>query len=333
MKKKNKFYPWLYKTYTDMINLYKLGRWHHSVLIFSSLGLGCKFLVLEVVRFFMCYKKIGIKSCQVCRNCLLISFNSHPDFYCISPDRKKKVISIEEIRFLIERLLNHSHQGGLKIIYISYVEKLTKESSNALLKFLEEPTRNTYFFLECSDEFLLNKKIKSRCLFFYIKNPKEKEIFLWLKKNTINITSFDIKLAMKIEYNVPLKVLTLLRKENWDKRKIFYSSLMKSLLKKNILDFITQLNTCDFINKIKWIITLLLDVFKYKFQSNNLIINQDQIYLIDYLNNINSNFSILTALNEWKKCYYILNYMNNLNKEIQLISCLSIWQGILFEQN
>lgn len=331
MKKRIDFYPWLYKTYKNMINLYKLERWHHSILIFSSFGLGCNVLIFEVVRFLMCYKKNGLKSCKICKNCFLVSFKSHPDFYCILPDKKKKIIGVEEIRSLIGILLNHSHQGGLKVIYISCVEKLTEESVNALLKFLEEPTKNTYFFLECNNEFQLSSIIKSRCLIFFIDNPNKKEVFSWLEKKVIDVSPVDIRLAMKVEYNIPLRVLNLLKKENWNKRKVFYGFLMESLLKKNILDFILQLNKSDFLKKIEWIITLLLDVLKYKIQASNLIINQDQLFLIRYLDKISSDISIFSVLNKWKKCYYILNYTNNLNKEIQLISCLSFWQGDLFE--
>lgn len=330
---KNKIYPWLDKIYRNIINLYKSKRLHHAILFYSYYGFGFNVLVYEIVLFLMCYNKNGIKSCKKCKNCLLISSNSHPDFYCIQLNDGKKTIGIENIRYLIDILLNHSHQCGLKVIYISCVEKLTEESVNSLLKFLEYPTKNTYFFLECNNEFFLNFKIKSRCLIYRIKIPKKEEIFIWLKKEMINISSFDIKLAINFSYGIPLRILNLLKKENWNKRKFFYDFLFKCLLNKNILDFFFQLNQFDFINRIEWIVILLLDVFKYKIQVNNLIINKDQLNLISYLGNITSDFSLFNSLSKWNKCYYILNCKNNMNKEMQLMSCLSFWQKILFEKD
>ena len=71
--------------------------------------------------------------------------NIHLNFYRV--DNNLNDIGIEEIRNLIKFLNKSSDLDNLKIILIDNIENLNKNSSNALLKVLEEPKINTYFFL------------------------------------------------------------------------------------------------------------------------------------------------------------------------------------------
>ena len=88
----------------------------------------------------------------------------HPNFYFLDLKEKKKSIEIDQVRKINKYLQNTSFNKSIKYIMINNCEKLNSSSSNALLKILEEPGKNNFFFLIYDNsEFLLNT-IKSRCI-------------------------------------------------------------------------------------------------------------------------------------------------------------------------
>ena len=74
-----------------------------------------------------------------------------------------KNISIEDVRKLQSYCSLSIADGGKRIIIIDTADDLNKSSSNALLKLLEEPPKNTVFFLISHQPSLLLPTIKSRC--------------------------------------------------------------------------------------------------------------------------------------------------------------------------
>ena len=66
----------------------------------------------------------------------------------------------------------------LKIVLIDNVEYLNLSSSNSLLKALEEPSSNTFFFIIHNNACKLLNTIKSRCVEFkfFLKNSSKREI-------------------------------------------------------------------------------------------------------------------------------------------------------------
>ena len=74
-----------------------------------------------------------------------------------------KNISIEDIRKLQSYCSLSIADGGKRIIIIDTADDLNKSSSNALLKLLEEPPKNTIFLLISHQPNLLVPTIKSRC--------------------------------------------------------------------------------------------------------------------------------------------------------------------------
>ena len=74
-----------------------------------------------------------------------------------------KNISIEDVRKLQSYCSLSIADGGKRIIIIDTADDLNKSSSNALLKLLEEPPKNTIFLLVSHQPNLLLPTIKSRC--------------------------------------------------------------------------------------------------------------------------------------------------------------------------
>ncbi|MDC0857325.1 hypothetical protein OAP83_01265 [Rickettsiales bacterium] len=89
-----------------------------------------------------------------------------PDLKIIKYDETKaqKIISVDQIREINNFMLQTSYLGGAKITVINSVNNLNKNSANALLKILEEPPKNSFFFLICHDKERVLDTIKSRSI-------------------------------------------------------------------------------------------------------------------------------------------------------------------------
>lgn len=115
-------------------------------------------------------KQIGARLLGVAEDKLA----SHPDYYYLErvEDEKtgklKKEISIAQARDLRSRTLGKTWSGGYRIVIIDEAELLNEESSNALLKTIEEPGAKTIFFLLTENDNAILPTIRSRCekLFF-----------------------------------------------------------------------------------------------------------------------------------------------------------------------
>ena len=77
----------------------------------------------------------------------LISKSRHPNFFLITNDDGKPNIQISKIREMINFTNKSSFNNKCKIILIDNVEQLNINSTNSLLKIIEEPNNGIYFFL------------------------------------------------------------------------------------------------------------------------------------------------------------------------------------------
>ena len=74
----------------------------------------------------------------------LINAGIHTNLFIL--DSTDKNIKIEQIRKLLQFLNKSTYYKGIKIVLLDNAEHLNINSSNALLKAIEEPSKNTYFF-------------------------------------------------------------------------------------------------------------------------------------------------------------------------------------------
>ncbi|MFP3014431.1 MAG: DNA polymerase III subunit delta' C-terminal domain-containing protein [Arsenophonus sp.] len=327
------WYPWLNYAYRQIISFYHKNKGHHAFLLHANVGMGSDSLIYAISRWLMCQNISGIKSCGVCHSCQLMLAETHPDYHKIKADNGKDTIGIENIRYLSKILITHSQQGGVKVIWFSCVEELTEAASNALLKTLEAPPNNIYFFLECRTPSFLLGTLRSRCFYYYLSIPDSKSTISWLKNQKILLSLIDIKTAIKLNSGAPLAALSLLQPQNWIKRKKFFQSLLQHLENKMLFNWLSELDQPDSIERIRWLISILLDAVKYQQQLVNYCVNQDQLLLIIKLASINSANVLLKSATEWQKCRHQLISVIGLNQQLRLISQLINWQSALYQYN
>ncbi len=153
----------------DVLNrfsrLLKSGRMAHAYLFAGPKGVGKSQTALCVAQLLNCEKRIGghtHEACGQCSSCLRIVSRNHPDVFFIDCGDTES-IKIAQVRELIARLQMRSFEAQTKVCIIKDIETMTTDSSNALLKTLEEPAKDTLFILTTSiiEENL--KTVVSRC--------------------------------------------------------------------------------------------------------------------------------------------------------------------------
>ena len=116
------------------------------------------------------------------------SLESHPDVSVVErqADEKtkklKKLISIEQIRQLRERLGLTSFLNTYKVALVRKAETMSIEASNALLKTLEEPPGRAVIILLVQDISRLPETVVSRCQIIKFKGVPEKLIYHALRQ-------------------------------------------------------------------------------------------------------------------------------------------------------
>ena len=94
---------------------------------------------------------------------------------------KFKNIKIDDIRNLKKRIYQKSIINDKRFIIFDDIEIINDNGLNALLKILEEPTKNNYFILIDNKSKILKETIKSRCIEFkIILSESEKKILFHL---------------------------------------------------------------------------------------------------------------------------------------------------------
>ena len=142
----------------------------------------------------------------------------HPDIEIIN--RKNENIKIDEIRKIIYESIESPYSSPKKIFILSGIENIRKESSNALLKILEEPPKNVYFIL-LSRSLDIIPTLKSRTLKFHLESLDNnelgvsKEIYYFFDGNENDIKNYKKSGILIEEYenfiDSPEKVIESIR--------------------------------------------------------------------------------------------------------------------------
>lgn len=149
----------------------------HALLLIGQKGLGKFELARQFAASLLCEQpQADGLACGKCLACNWYAQGNHPDFRLLQPDAmgeeaeveegKKKPsqqITIDQVRGLDEFMNVGTHRGGLRIILVNPSEAMNRNTANALLKSLEEPSVSTLFLMVSSEPMRLLPTIRSRC--------------------------------------------------------------------------------------------------------------------------------------------------------------------------
>jgi len=142
-------------------NAAKTDRLAGTYLFHGPSGVGKEFASKEFAKALNCETRHG-DSCDECSSCQRIGQNKHPDVYWVFPVGKKRVIKISQIREMQRFASMRAFEAKKKVCVIVDAHTLNEQSSNALLKTLEEPPPNTVFILVTDSPETLLPTIRSR---------------------------------------------------------------------------------------------------------------------------------------------------------------------------
>jgi DNA polymerase-3 subunit delta' len=161
------------------------GRLHHAYRFEGPAGVGKTMTAAAVAASLNCLDPAPLKLrggfeeeggeeveiadfCGTCRCCAKIPVGGDyeamefPDIIFIAPEGASRVIRIEQIRRIQSIIMYSPVEGKARIVIVRDAENITEAASNAFLKILEEPPRDTYFFLTTSRPHKLLATIRSR---------------------------------------------------------------------------------------------------------------------------------------------------------------------------
>lgn len=129
-----------------------------TTLLFSGIsGVGKSLVAKEIAKTLLCQKP-GKQACGNCEYCLLFESGNHPDFFFV--DCKES--DVESLRSLLYSLNLKSFFGGKRVVIFNDADSLGIQSSNLLLKSLEEPRPDTYYILVAAHRGALPPTLVSR---------------------------------------------------------------------------------------------------------------------------------------------------------------------------
>jgi len=218
-------YEWLANARSQFLRL--SAHLPHAILIQSKQGLGKHQLAQEIVASLLCDSPLSrddaLMACGECKNCIMFKSGNHPDFHYISSERfvesndsllagyagryleppekrgkrkPRKIISVEQIRVLIDSFALSNHSAPYKLALIEPADAMNINASNALLKLLEEPNPDSVLILVCNNVSRLPMTIRSRCITINVDPPGFEQAVSWLTSQGISESKAHKALAI-----------------------------------------------------------------------------------------------------------------------------------------
>jgi len=231
-----------HKNFLNLKNLYDKGLLPNKIIFSGNSGVGKSTFAYHLINYIFSKKEENKYNfdknliLQKNRSYNLILNNTHPNFFLISTDEEKKNIQISKIREMINFTNKSSFNNNCRIILIDNVEYLNTNSINALLKVIEEPNNNIFFFLIHNSKIKILDTLKSRCIKFnfFLKNEdKIKIVNKILNSDFYNNLNNDFK----INYNSPGDIIYLYKffKNNNIDEKISINDCLKLIIEKRLI--------------------------------------------------------------------------------------------------
>ena len=107
---------------------------------------------------------IATDCCDACLNCRKIVDGNHADVHWARPESKSRVITIDQMRDVMQQIQLKPTEAGYKIAIVAGADRLNVQAANAFLKTLEEPPQKSVIILLSTEPGRILETILSRCL-------------------------------------------------------------------------------------------------------------------------------------------------------------------------
>lgn len=194
-------YPWLIAHYQQLSRRAKQNKLHHALLLTGLPGIGKQYFAEQLAAYLFCHNKQTMEPCGHCQGCKLTQAGSHPDYHKLQSDKQ---IGVDAMRSSINILSAKAQMSAAKVLIIYAADSMTESAANALLKTLEEPTRDTYLILLTAYSERLLPTILSRCEKVQLLPPDSSACLAWLKQQGQTAVTADF---VRLYSYAPLRIL------------------------------------------------------------------------------------------------------------------------------
>lgn len=303
----------------------------NSLLLTGNKGIGKKYFILQIIEEYINKKVV---SSQTQHHLSLLKNNSHPNIIIAEKEidektkKLKNFIVIDQIRKINQFCSETSIIEDIpKFILIDCADDMNINASNALLKILEEPKLNTYFFLISHQPSSLLPTIKSRCLKINLPNHNYDNF-----SNIIEISNNDInEETKKFLYDITNGSPGLINEYEFDEILNIFERLINLIEDKDpfsesnndTIKFLSSLDNDQLKIFLSFIKFILITINKIK-----LGINITKNYLSDSVLKIQTISDKISSDIIHRKLDYLINNENdlftfNLDKKIFMINFIT----------
>ncbi|MBI9013385.1 MAG: DNA polymerase III subunit delta' [Clostridiales bacterium] len=156
----------------------KEKRLPHAMMLEGPEGIGKLSLGLQMTQAVFCDSITG-DACGVCRNCIKMMHDNHPDFMLIEPDGNQ--IKNAQIESFQEFVNIKPYDAAYKVIIIKDAHKMNASSQNRILKTLEEPPAHVIVIMLTTNSESLLPTVLSRALIIKLSGVHQNLVVDYLK--------------------------------------------------------------------------------------------------------------------------------------------------------
>ena len=150
--------PIIWKTFA---HAKRENRLSHAYLLAGEAGTPLKEIAVFLAKSILCDYPEPL-ACEACKTCRRIENRSYADFVFL--DGANSSVKKEDVQNVIDGFTKTPIEAkGVKIYIIHLIENMTEIAINSILKFLEEPKKNTYAILTTENVAKVLPTIISRC--------------------------------------------------------------------------------------------------------------------------------------------------------------------------
>lgn len=229
----NTIYPWFAPLWHTLMT--RQARWPHALLLAGPRGIGKRDFALALGAACLCETPLADgQACGICPACHWLAQGSHPDFRLLEPyggeegeeeegARRKRDISIAQVRSLADFVSLSSMRAGERVIVIHPAEAMNTAAANALLKTLEEPLPQVRLILVGHQIHSLLPTIKSRCQRIPMPPATTAQARAWLQEAGVK----EVNLSMALAGGAPLLAKEFAQANYLESRRTFLTSLLQ----------------------------------------------------------------------------------------------------------
>ena len=247
---------------------------HSSIIFYGEKGIGKKLFIYNFINEIF---RLNFNNKNYSHHHNLLKNYTHPNVKIlekvIDPKSKKlkSYITVDQVRGL-KKFMNESSsiKDLSKFIIIDSADDLNSNSSNSLLKSLEEPKKDTFIFLISHQLSNLLPTIRSRCLKIKLNNHEYNNFKIIMKNQISDIPEDEISFYYDLTNGSPGKSISIYDNNILEVIEKTLNSLVSNKIDENHSDLFNMLTNFDnekFKSYLSILKTILVTLNKLKIEN------------------------------------------------------------------